>query len=57
MIDQHNEQYEDNLLLWRKYSRLGEELGAIINEPVEEHDPEQYIFRGGHWILIGEDYD
>ena len=26
-------------------------------EPVEEHDPEQYIFRGGHWILIGEDYD
>ena len=24
-------------------------------EPVEEHDPEQYIFRGGHWILIGED--
>lgn len=26
-------------------------------EPVEEHDPEQYIFRGGHWILIGEDDD
>ena len=26
-------------------------------EPVEEHDTEQYIFRGGHWILIGEDYD
>ena len=26
-------------------------------EPVEEHDPEQYIFRGGQWILIGEDYD
>ena len=26
-------------------------------EPVEEHDPEQYIFRGGHWILVGEDYD
>ena len=26
-------------------------------EPVEEHDPEQYIFRGGHWILIVEDYD
>ena len=32
MIDQHKDQYEDNLLLWRKYSRLGEELGAIINE-------------------------
>ena len=32
MIDQHNDQYEDNLLWWRKYSRLGEELGAIINE-------------------------
>ena len=32
MTDQHNDQYEDNLLLWRKYSRLGEELGAIINE-------------------------
>lgn len=26
-------------------------------EPVEEHDPEKYIFRGGHCILIGEDYD
>ena len=26
------DQYEDNLLWWRKYSRLGEELGAIINE-------------------------
>ena len=25
-------------------------------EPVEEHDQELYIFRGGHWILIGEDY-
>ena len=32
MIDQHKDQYEDNLLWWRKYSRLGEELGAIINE-------------------------
>ena len=33
MIDkQTNDQYEDNLFLWRKYSRLGEELGAIINE-------------------------
>ena len=27
-IDQH----EDNLFWWRRYSRLGEELGAIINE-------------------------
>jgi hypothetical protein len=26
-------------------------------EPVKEHDSEQYIFRGGHWILFGEDYD
>ena len=26
------DKYEDNLLWWRKYSRLGEELGAIINE-------------------------
>ena len=33
MIDQQaKEQYEDNLFWWRKYSRLGEELGAIINE-------------------------
>ena len=33
MIDQQtNDQYEDNLFWWRKYSRLGEELGAIINE-------------------------
>lgn len=33
MIDQQTkEQYEDNLFWWRKYSRLGEELGAIINE-------------------------
>ena len=32
MIDQHKDQYEDNLFLWRRYSRLGEELGAIINE-------------------------
>ena len=33
MIDkQTNDQYEDNLFWWRKYSRLGEELGAIINE-------------------------
>jgi len=32
MIDQHKDQYEDNLLWWRMYSRLGEELGAIINE-------------------------
>ena len=33
MIDQQtNDQYEDNLFLWRRYSRLGEELGAIINE-------------------------
>ena len=33
MIDQQTkDQYEDNLLWWRKYSRLGEELGAIINE-------------------------
>ena len=36
MIDQQtNDQYEDNLFLWRRYSRLGEELGAIINE---QHD-------------------
>ena len=32
MIDKHKDQYEDNLFLWRRYSRLGEELGAIINE-------------------------
>ena len=33
MIDkQTNDQYEDNLFLWPRYSRLGEELGAIINE-------------------------
>ena len=32
MIDQHKDQYEDNLFWWRRYSRLGEELGAIINE-------------------------
>ena len=33
MIDQQTkDQYEDNLFWWRKYSRLGEELGAIINE-------------------------
>ena len=33
MIDkQTKDQYEDNLFWWRKYSRLGEELGAIINE-------------------------
>ena len=33
MIDkQTNDQYEDNLFWWRRYSRLGEELGAIINE-------------------------
>ena len=29
---QTRDQYEDNLFWWRKYSRLGEELGAIINE-------------------------
>ena len=29
---QTRDQYEDNLLWWRKYSLLGEELGAIINE-------------------------
>ena len=28
---QTKDQYEDNLF-WRRYSRLGEELGAIINE-------------------------
>ena len=33
MIDQQTkDQYEDNLFWWRRYSRLGEELGAIINE-------------------------
>ena len=33
MINQQTkDQYEDNLFWWRKYSRLGEELGAIINE-------------------------
>ena len=33
MINQKaKDQYEDNLFWWRKYSRLGEELGAIINE-------------------------
>lgn len=33
MIDQRTkDQYEDNLFWWRRYSRLGEELGAIINE-------------------------
>lgn len=33
MIDQQTKgQYEDNLYWRRKYSRLGEELGAIINE-------------------------
>ncbi len=33
MTDQQTkDQYEDNLFLWRKYSRLGEGLGAIINE-------------------------
>ena len=33
MADQEiKDQYEDNLFWWRKYSRLGEELGAIINE-------------------------
>lgn len=36
MIDQQTKgQYEDNLYWRRKYSRLGEELGAIINE---QHD-------------------
>ena len=29
---QAKDQYEDNLFWWRRYSRLGEELGAIINE-------------------------
>ncbi|RRD29487.1 hypothetical protein EII38_09605 [Streptococcus minor] len=29
---QTRDQYEDNLFWWRKYPRLGEELGAIINE-------------------------
>lgn len=29
---QTRNQYEDNLFWWRKYSRLGEELGTIINE-------------------------
>lgn len=33
MIDQQTkDHYEGNLLWWRRYSRLGEELGAIINE-------------------------
>ena len=33
MTDQQTkDQYEDNLFWCRKYSRLGEELGAIINE-------------------------
>ena len=33
MIDQQTkDQCEDNLFWWRKYSRLGEELGEIINE-------------------------
>ena len=33
MTDQQTkDQYEDNLFWWRRYSRLGEELGAIINE-------------------------
>ena len=33
MIDQQTkDQYEDGLFWWRRYSRLGEELGAIINE-------------------------
>lgn len=33
MINQQTkDQYEDNLFWWRKYSRLGEELGAIINK-------------------------
>lgn len=29
---QTRDQYEDKLFWWRKYSRLGEGLGAIINE-------------------------
>ena len=29
---QTKDQYEDNLFWWRRYSRLGEELGTIINE-------------------------
>ena len=33
MIDEHTkEQYEDNLFWLCRYSQLGEELGAIINE-------------------------
>ena len=24
-------------------------------EPAKEHDPEQYIFRGGHWINVGDE--
>ena len=32
MSDKHKDQYEDNLFWWRRYSLLGEELGAIINE-------------------------
>ena len=33
MTDQQTkDQYEDNLFWRRRYSRLGEELGAIINE-------------------------
>lgn len=32
MTNQTRDQYEDNLFWLRKYSRLGEELGAIINE-------------------------
>ena len=33
MINQQTkDQYEDNLFWWRRYSRLGEELGAIINK-------------------------
>ena len=33
MSDQQTkDQYEDNLFWWRRYSRLGGELGTIINE-------------------------
>lgn len=33
MIDkQTKDKYEDNLFWWSRYSRLCEELGAIINE-------------------------
>ena len=32
MTNQTRDQYEDNLFWLRKYSRLGEELGQIIDE-------------------------